>query len=97
MDAPLRAESDRANRDPRTQPGEPEIRREGNARARRDEVLHRRVVVELEANLGLESSSAAGSLGEGVAGGARRAPDPGLVRQVEQADNALSSHRMGLG
>ena len=59
----------------------PRSGREGDARPRRDEVLHRGVVVELEADPRLEAGSAAGALGERVAGGAVRAPDPRLVRR----------------
>ena len=59
VDAPLRPEGDRPDGHARVQAREPEVGREGDARPRGDEVLHRRVVVELEADARLEAGGPA--------------------------------------
>ncbi len=97
VDATPWPERDRAYRDAGVQTGETEVRGEGDAGSRRDEVLHRGVVVELEADPRLEAGGPAGTLGERVAGRPVGAPDPRLVGEVEQADDPLPRHRVGGG
>src|SRR5207344_2481205 len=69
-DAALGPEGDRPHRDAGVQPREAEVGGEGDAGSRRDEVLHGGVVVELEADAGLEPGGPAGPRGELVARGA---------------------------